>query len=139
MFEKPPRCRFPNRQAMTDAGFHDAKAGKPLAELENKGYGPWDPGARAAWLYGWECGGGDIKRRIVVTEEQRLVERRQDLLAEMERIDARLSVLRPTQETSPAPPIGTVGGDSSPSKTCPKCGEELIDGHHKPDDIPELF
>lgn len=75
---------------MTDEGFADAKAGKPLAELENKGYGPWDPGARAAWIYGWEGGGGDIHSRVVITERQRLETRRDNLAKELARVETRL-------------------------------------------------
>jgi hypothetical protein len=93
MFDHPPRCRFPHRQKMTDDGFNDAKAGKPLAELENKGYGPWDPGARAAWLYGWEGGGGDLKSGIVITERQRLEARRNTLANELMIVEQKLEAL----------------------------------------------
>lgn len=100
MFEAARKHRDYRLQPMTDKGFEAAKAGKPLSAIEEAGIGPWDPASRAAWIYGWESGGGDIRLKIVVTERERLEQERAQLSARLVAIDTRLTELGKTSESA---------------------------------------
>jgi hypothetical protein len=100
MFEKCPKHRISYRQPRTEEGFAAAKAGKPLSALEETDIGPWDPGARMAWIYGWEGGGGDIMTKVVVTERQRLENHRDKLRADLAHVEARIAGLPQSEEAS---------------------------------------
>lgn len=79
-------------QLWAEKGFAAAKAGKSLAALEDEGDTTWNPGARLAWIRGWEFGGGDIGRKVVVPQRQRWQEERAELLERLTWLDERLSV-----------------------------------------------
>lgn len=95
MFETCPKMKNAYAQRYADKGFRAAKAGKPLDAMDDKADPDyedttWQPAARFAWLRGWEGGGGDIHQRVVVTERERLVKRRAELVALIEHTDRRL-------------------------------------------------
>lgn len=85
----------PTAQKYADIGFADAMAGKPLSAIDDHPdlMGWASPAYRFSWIRGWEEGGGDIMRKVVVTERQRLEERRSALFAELSRIEERLAQL----------------------------------------------
>lgn len=100
--EKCPKFKTPYAQRFAEKGFAAAKAGKPLDALDDESDPDfedttWQPGGRMAWLSGWEYGGGDIHRRIVVPQRLRLEERRAALLKDLEWVEQQLSAV-PTSE-----------------------------------------
>lgn len=99
MFESPPRMINDQCQQQADRGFAAAKAGKPLGAIDDEAdlQGFASPILRMAWLRGWEGGGGDIFRKVVFTEAERLEERRAAIVAELSRIEDRLAVIGATQ------------------------------------------
>jgi hypothetical protein len=70
-----------------DEGLAHAKAGGDIAGIDRY----FSPDQRSAWLVGWQNGGGDITRRVVVTQRQRWEERRVALLKELTELDERLA------------------------------------------------
>jgi len=78
-------------------GMEAAKAGKPMSSISEEA-GLYDIVARSGWLVGWELGGGDVTRGIVLTQRQRLEERREKALQNLKQIDDQIAALD-AQET----------------------------------------
>lgn len=99
MFESPPKMINDQCQRFADLGFAAAKAGLTKTAIDDEPdlQGFASPILRMAWIRGWEGGGGDILKGVVVTEEQRLEARRVEIVAELSRIEDRLSAIRASQ------------------------------------------
>lgn len=98
MFDTCPKTRKAHNQPYADAGFAAAKAGQPLAAIGNL----FNPIARSAWLLGWEGGGGDPNKGVVVTEVERLEQTRVEMVVRLSRIENRLAELRAAGNTGDA-------------------------------------
>jgi hypothetical protein len=88
--EKCPVLK-PNVQMWGNKGFAAAQAGKPLDAMEEADGAGSHPAMRMAWIVGWEYGGGDIHRRVVVPQRQRWEEERANLVERMAWLDERLA------------------------------------------------
>lgn len=101
------KTKPPHIQAAYELGKQDAASGFTKDHIEVRFGTKHDPndhfgiqalgqalgmlGKRSAWLAGWEAGGGDILRGIVVTKRQRLEEERARLVTRLAEIDATLA------------------------------------------------
>jgi hypothetical protein len=99
LYQSPPKMKNDTAQKYADIGFADAMAGKPLSAIDDHPdlTGWASPAYRFSWIRGWEEGGGDIHRKVVVTEKQRLLERRAELLDSLARVNSRLKEIRASQ------------------------------------------
>jgi ribosome modulation factor len=95
------RADYTEEKAMAE-GLAAAQAGLPKAALNETPYTYIGSELfRNAWLIGWRNGGGDILRGVVVTKQQRLIERRTQLLAELAETERLIEqAVRPGESSS---------------------------------------
>lgn len=91
IFEKCPKMKNSYAQTWAEKGFVAGRAGKPLDALEDEGDTTWNPGARLAWIRGWESAGGDIHTRVIVTQRERWEKERTELLDRLAWLDEKLT------------------------------------------------
>lgn len=83
---------YTEEKAMAE-GLAAAAAGLPRTALNDTPYTYVGSELfRNAWLVGWRNGGGDIRRGVVATERERLMERRSQLLAELAKTESKLGI-----------------------------------------------
>lgn len=78
-----------------DAGLAHAKAGGDASGIDKY----TSLHERNAWLIGWRNGGGDITRKVVVTQRQRWEEEKAELMKRLAWLDERLADTSTTEHT----------------------------------------
>lgn len=92
ILEKCPKFKNDYAQRWGEKGFAAALAGKPLSALDtDEPDSTYQPGGRFAWISGWEFGGGDIMREVVVPQRQRWEEERAELVKRLAWLDTQLA------------------------------------------------
>lgn len=95
-----PKMKNAYAQRWAEKGFAAGAAGKPLAVLDDEADPSfedttWQPGARMAWIRGWEFAGGDIHTKVVVTQRERWEQERAELRERLAWLDEQLTQGKP--------------------------------------------